>query len=172
MKIVISDASLLILVSKLDILDTLLESFGSIIIPEGIRVEVVDRGKEGKKMDALLVEKRIGDGKILMKKISNDEKKNKLMNDFNIHSGEAEAILLYIEEKADLLGTDDYQTLKTCKVLNIHYFTTPLFLLQSLTNKKIEKTFALRKIDRLAKLGWYKDEIIEYFTNAIKKVEE
>jgi predicted nucleic acid-binding protein len=170
MTVIISDASMLILMSKLDILDTMLETFGSIIISEGVRVEVVDRGKEGKKMDALLVEKRIDDGKILVKKISKDDEKNKLMNDFNIHSGDAEAILLYLEEKADLLGTDDYQTLKTCKILNIHYFTTPLFLLQSHTNQKIEKTFALRKIDRLSKLGWYKDEIIEYFTNAIKNV--
>ncbi len=105
-----------------------------------------------------------------VEEISKDEEKNKLMNDFNIHSGEAEAILLFLDEKADLLGTDDYQTLKTCKVLNIHFFTTPLFLLQSVTNRKIEKSFALRKIDRLSKLGWYKDEIIEYFMDAIKKV--
>lgn len=171
MTIVISDASMLILVSKLDILDTMLETFGSIIIPEGVRVEVVDRGKEGKKMDALLVEKRIGDGKIIVKRITKDDGKNKLMDDFNIHSGEAEAILLYIEENADLLGTDDYQTLKTCKVLNIRYFTTPIFLLQSHTNRKIEKAFTLRKIDRLAKIGWYKDEIIDYFTNAINNVQ-
>jgi predicted nucleic acid-binding protein len=171
MTAVISDASMLILVSKLDILDTMLETFGMIIIPEGVRIEVVDQGKEGKKMDALLVEKRIGDGKIIVKKISKESEKNKIMNDFNIHSGEAEAILLYLAEKADLLGTDDYQTIKTCKVLNIHYFTTPLFLLQSLTNKKIDKAFALRKIDRLAKLGWYKDEVIEYFKDAIKQVE-
>ncbi|NMC05826.1 MAG: hypothetical protein GYA24_11470 [Candidatus Lokiarchaeota archaeon] len=170
MKIVISDASMLILVSKLDILDTMLVTFGSIIIPEGVRVEVVDRGKEGKKMDALLVEKRINDGKILVKRFSKDDEKNKLMNDFNIHSGEAEAILLYLEEKADLLGTDDYQTLKTCKILNIHYFTTPLFLLQGHINQNIEKAFALRKLERLSKLGWYKDEIIGYFTNAIKNV--
>jgi predicted nucleic acid-binding protein len=170
MKIVISDSSMLILVSKLDILDTMLETFESIIIPEGVRVEVVDRGKEGKKMDALLVEKRIDDGKILVKKISKDDEKNKLMNDFNIHSGEAEAVLLYLEEKADLLGTDDYQTLKTCKILNIHYFTTPLFLFQSHVNRKIEKAFALRKLERLSKFGWYKYEIIEYFSNAIKNV--
>jgi predicted nucleic acid-binding protein len=170
MKVVISDASMLILVSKLDILDTMLETFGTIIIPEGVRKEVVDQGKEGKKIDALLVEKRIGDGKIIVKKISKESEKNKLMNDFNIHSGEAEAVLLYLAEKADLLGTDDYQTLKMCKILNIHYFTTPLFLLQGLTNRKIEKAFALRKIERLSKLGWYKDEIIEYFTNAIKNM--
>ena len=128
MTFLICDSSFLVLLSKLELLDLLIEVFEKIVIPESVFVESVDQGKESKKMDAFFIEKRIIDQKIIVEKIKELTEKENLMKNFNLHDGESEAIVLYSEKKADLLGTDDYKTLKVCKILNITYFTTPLFI--------------------------------------------
>ncbi|HME56231.1 MAG TPA: hypothetical protein VKM55_28780 [Candidatus Lokiarchaeia archaeon] len=139
-------------------------------MPEAVRVEVVDNGKKLKKMDALLVEQKISDGKIIVKKISKYKDKTRLLNDFNLHDGEAESIILYNENKADLLGTDDYRTIKTCRLLSIKYFSTPAFVYQCFVACYLEKDIALLKMDKLSKIGWYTDEVLDHFKKQIQNL--
>jgi predicted nucleic acid-binding protein len=155
MTLVICDSSSLILIAKIESLDMFIDIFEEILIPEAVFFEVVTKGKEYKKLDAFLVEKRIEEGKIKVVKIDNMIDKVKIMNNFNIHEGEAEAIIIYLEKKADLLSTDDNKTIRVCKIL--------------LYNKKrISKEKSLLKINTLEKIGWYKKEVINYF---IEKIE-
>ncbi|MGQ4875896.1 MAG: hypothetical protein ACP6IY_17665 [Promethearchaeia archaeon] len=168
MTLVICDSSFLIIISKLELLDFLIELFNEIIIPYAVFFEAVKQGKRFKKIDALLIEKRIDDKEIIVEKIKNLSEKEKLMKDFNIHEGEAEAIILYLEKNADLIGTDDYRTLKTCKILKIKYFTSILFIFHCFKNKKLSKERALLKMDKLYDFGWYKKEIIIHFKNKIE----
>ncbi len=49
MTIIICDSSLIVLLSKLELLDLLIEVFESIVIPQSVFVESVDQGKEAKK---------------------------------------------------------------------------------------------------------------------------
>jgi len=167
MTIVICDSSILILISKVEILDLLIEIFGEILIPQAVYIESVEQGKKFKKMDAFLIEKRIDEGKIVVIEIKDFSEKHKLIEDFNIHEGEAESILLYSEVNANLLGTDDYQTIKICKILKINYFTTPLFIFRCFANKLLSKGKSLQKYDNLSKLGWYKEDLILYYKNKI-----
>lgn len=171
MTIIICDSSLLILLSKLEMLDLLIEAFGDVIIPQAIYSESVTLGKILKKMDAFLIEKQVKDKKINLKQIKDIAEKENLIENFNIHDGEAEAIVLYIEEKADLLGTDDYKTLKVCKILEIKYFTTPMFIIRCFFNKKLSKDSTLLKFENLKEIGWYKENIIIDFMNKIEKEE-
>jgi hypothetical protein len=168
MTIVICDSSLLILISKLELLDLMLEAFGDVLIPQAVYIEAVEQGKKLKKIDSFLIEKNVNDGKISIEKVKNLNEKEKLINNFNLHEGESEAIILYLEKKADLLGTDDYRTLKACKILKIKYFTTPLFISRCYSNKKLPKQIILLKLDKLLELGWYKEELIREFKNKIK----
>ena len=171
MTIVVCDSSILILISKLEILDILIEAYGVILIPEAVYIESVQAGKKLKKMDAFLIEKRINDKKIVIKKIKESSQKSSFINDFNIHEGEAEALLLYLGEKADLLGTDDYKTIKICKILNINYFTTLSFLFFCYTNNMITKEKAIVKYEKLKVIGWYKDHLIASFIKKIQNEE-
>ncbi len=171
MTIVICDSSILILISKLEMLDLLIEAFGSVMIPQAVYIESVEKGKKFKKMDAFLIDKKINDGKIIVENIKNLTEKEKLMKDFNIHEGESEAIILYLERKAELLGTDDYRTLKVCKILDIKYFTTPLFIIRSYSKKKLSKNISLLKFKKLQEFGWYKEEPILEFKNRIENME-
>ena len=169
MTIVICDSSLLILVSKLEIIDLLIEIFGRIIIPNSVYIESVELGKESKKMDAFLIEKRIEEGKVVKDNIKNISEKSKLIKDFNLHEGESEAIILYLEKSADLLGTDDYRTIKVCKILNIAYFTTLSFIHLCYKKSFLSKEKTLLKYDKLNVIGWYKEELISYFKNKIQQ---
>jgi len=170
MTLVICDSSILILISKLEILDLLVDVFKEIFIPYAVYIESVEESKKLKKMDALFIEKKVNEGKIIVKKIKNLSDKQKFIEDFNIHDGEAEAIVLYFECKANLLGTDDYQTIKLCKLLNLNYFTTLLFIHRCFENNLLLKENALLKCDKLNAIGWYKEELIIYFKNKILRM--
>jgi len=171
MTIVICDSSILILISKLEMLDLLIEAFGSVMIPQAVYFESVEQGKKFKKMDAFLIEKKINDGKIIVENIKNLTEKEKFIKDFNIHEGESEAIILYLERKAELLGTDDYKTLKVCKILDIKYFTTPLFIIRCFSKNKLSKNMSLLKFEKLQEFGWYKEDLILEFKNRIENLE-
>jgi len=172
MAIVICDSSFLILISKIEMLDLLIEAFKEIIIPQAVYIESVKQGKLFKKMDAFLIEERIKKKKIIVGDIENLSEKDRLIKDFGIHEGEAEAILIYLEKSANLLGTDDYKTIKVCKILDIKYFTTPIFIMRSFLNKIISKEIALLKFEQLLEFGWYNEAIIIDFKNNIKNSEE
>ena len=171
MVIVICDSSLLILISKLELLDLLIEAFKTIIIPQSVYIESVESGKKSKKMDAFLIEKRILDGEIIVENVEDITNKENFLKDFNIYEGESEAIILYLEKKAELLGTDDYRTLKVCKILKIRYFTTPLFIARCFANKKLSKKLSLLKFQKLLEFGWYKEDIILEFKKKIDNLE-
>ncbi|MGV9172601.1 MAG: hypothetical protein ACOC44_17085 [Promethearchaeia archaeon] len=169
MTIVICDSSILILISKLEILDLLIKAFKKVIIPSAVFKEAVEQGKLQKKMDAFLIERKIDDGKIGIENIKKVKEKKRIIRDFNLHDGESEAIVLYLEKNADLLGTDDKQTLKVCKIFGIKYFTTPLFLSRCYSNQMLSRQMSLLKFDKLLEFGWYKEDLIIYFKNKIKE---
>lgn len=171
MVIIICDSSILILISKLEMLDLLIDAFEEILIPKAVFIESVDQGKKLKKMDAFLIEKKINEGKIIIENIKNIAEKEKFMNDFNLHEGEAEALILYSERNAELFGTDDYRTLKVCKILDIKYFTTPLFINRCYVIEKLSKKMAMLKFEKLEEFGWYNEENMIEFKNQINKLE-
>ncbi|MHA1657663.1 MAG: hypothetical protein ACTSUT_00895 [Promethearchaeota archaeon] len=152
-------------------LDLLIEAFETIVIPQSVYIESVESGKKSKKLDAFLIEKRILDGAIIVENVKDITSKDSLLKDFNIHEGESEAIILYLEKKAELLGTDDYRTLKVCKILKIRYFTTPLFITRCFYTKKLSKKLSLLKFQKLLEFGWYKEDIILDFKKKINNLE-
>ena len=170
MVIIICDSSILILISKLEMLDLLIDAFEEILIPKAVFIESVDQGKKLKKMDAFLIEKKINEGKIIIENVKNLAEKEKFMNDFNLHEGEAEALILYSERNAELFGTDDYRTLKVCKILDIKYFTTPLFIIRCYVIEKLSKKKAMLKFEKLEEFGWYNEENMIEFKNQINKL--
>jgi len=172
MTIVICDSSSLILIAKIETLDLLIDLFEEILIPKAVFFETVTKGKEYQKMDAFLIEKRIEEGKIKVVDVENRGEMQKLMKNFNIHKGEAEAILIYLERRAELLGTDDNKTIKVCKILKIKYFTTLSFVYLLYSQNRLSKEKSLFKFNALKKIGWYKKEVIKYFEEKIEIIGE
>lgn len=171
MTVIICDSSSLILLAKLELLDLLIKSFKTVLIPSAVYNESLKKGKELKKLDAFSIDKKIMDGKIIVKEIEDLNERDNIIKNFNVHKGESESIILYLEKRADLLGTDDYRTLKVCKILGIKYFTTPLFLIRCYEKNNISNEITLLKFKQLKKLGGYAENLLDDFKYKIKKKE-
>jgi len=95
--VIILDASTVILLAKIDLLETFVSNFpGKVLIPEKVEGEICTEKME----ETPLVVKLIKDKKIRVLKVKNGQPVKKLMDDFNIDAGEAEAITIALQEKS------------------------------------------------------------------------
>src|SRR3989344_1655761 len=159
------DPSTLILTAKSEILDLLIEASHE---PLAISTEVEEEATRKNTFDALLIKQRIGEKKILVKKVKDNAMVKRTMSDFNMHKGEAETIALCIENKGKYVATDDYNAMKACSVLNIGYVTSLGILQQLYKNKKLGKEQALLKFEALARYGRFSDEILNDFRSRLE----
>ena len=158
-KIIISDASTLILLQKIDLLGKLTKNF-EFIIPEEVYREAVIIGKEKKFSDSYQIENIIKQNLIKVKKIKNIGSVNKIINEFGTAEGETEAIVLFLELKADILATDDHKSINVCKAYKIPFMTALTFVLDSHIRKFVTNNGAKKMIEDLSVYGRYKDELI------------
>lgn len=155
MKPLILDTSTLILIAKIDLLDLLIAK-AIVKIPVAVKEEAT---RKRDLADARLITRLIEEKKIKVVKISGSAWARKLMDDFRLGVGEAEAITLAKEENA-ILGIDDGPAIKVCKVAGV-LFTNSLGLLFRFYEKgEVDRESALAKIERLKKYGWYREDLL------------
>jgi predicted nucleic acid-binding protein len=163
---IIFDSSTLILLTKVELLDDFLEDYeGKILIPREVEAESCGRKKS---FDALFLRNMIQEKKIGVAKVSNTALCNRLMRDFRICRGEAEALVLALEKKAKLVATDDKNAIKACKLLKLS-FTSAIAMLIKMAEREVidaEKTRVALKA--LTKYGRYSDEIIKEAKERLK----
>ena len=152
------DASTLILLAKTELLEKFLGSFdGAVQIPSEVRRECCGVKKS---LDALLIEKAISEGRIMVKAVREKQLCRKIRSDFGLGNGESEAIALAFSLKAKLVAIDDRNALNACKLLKLP-FTTAINILIGMREKGfIEKEAALIKLEALERYGRYKSSII------------
>ena len=158
-KIIISDASTLILLQKIALLDKLVKNFEFIISPE-IYGEAVVKGKKIKSEDSYSIESKINSGIIKVKKIKDGKRVNQIIDEFNLEKGETEAIVLFLQENADILAIDDHKAINVCKIYKIPFITALTFVITALDAKVIMKNEAKEMVRNLGIYGRYKDELI------------
>ena len=155
---IVFDASTLILLAKIELLDIFVSSFrGGISIPEIVRDEVCIHGRE----ETPLLTRLIEDKKIHVSKVKADKAARKIMDDFHIDAGEAAAIILALDEKASLVATDDRNAIRACKALKLDFTTAVAILIRAFEKNLIDKTEALIKIQKLESVARYNRAIIE-----------
>ncbi len=161
---IVVDSSTLILLAKCECLDMFLEHFKNCIISEAVMVEAVKRKNS---FDSALIEKRIQEGKILVKKIKNYNAVAETMKAFGLEKGESETIVLAKELKAKAIATDDGKAIKAMKILETPFITALAFVLEKHKTKKIDKEKITGILQSLEKNGRYSKEIINF---ALKEV--
>lgn len=162
---IVFDSSTIILLAKIDVLDLFISNFnGRVSIPEKVRAEVCRKGRE----ETPLIENLINDQKISVLKTKNRRNKSKIMEDFNIDEGEAESLMLAIQEGAHLIATDDRNAIRACKLLKIDFVTAIAFLIRAFEKGLISRDEALIKLKKLHSIGRYRDEIIDDALTKIK----
>ncbi len=159
---IVFDASTLILLAKIELLREITEEI-NVIIPEKVKSECLL--KEG--IDATLISTLIRETKIIVKKAGNAEAIKKIQHDFRIGTGEAEA--LWLARRLDCaIAVDDGPTIKACKVIGQRFITAIHFLLNLVSENRLELPMALVKLEKLSIYGRYNRRIIEDATRRLK----
>ena len=155
---IVLDASTIILLGKINLLETFGLTFsGRVLISKKVRDEI--RIKETEENP--LIVKLIEDEKIRVSKVKNGKLIKKLMDDFNIEIGEAETIVLALQEKASMVATDDRHAIRACKILKIDFTTAIAILIRAFEKNLIDKDEALIKLRKLDSVARYRREIVE-----------
>lgn len=163
---VVFDSSTLILLAKVELLDSFLDGYkGKVLIPREVEAESC---RKKKSYDALLIQKRIQEKKIRVAGVKKGGLCNKLMQDFRIGRGEAEALVLALEKKAKLVVTDDKHTIKACRLLKVP-FTSAIAILVGMTDRgMIDIESAKTRLEALTKYGRYSKQIIKMAKERLK----
>jgi len=163
---IVFDSSALILLTKVELLDEFLGDYeGKILIPREVEVESCSR-KES--FDALFIRDRIKERKISVAKVSNVALRSRLMRDFHICKGEAEALVLALEMKAKLVATDDKNAIKACKLLKLSFTSAIAILVKMAERKVIDAEKARVALKALTKYGRYSEGIIKVAKEKLK----
>jgi predicted nucleic acid-binding protein len=156
---IVVDASTLILVAKMEILDSFLDGVESqIVIPTEVAKECCAVKKS---LDALLIQKALDESRIRVAAAKDKKLVAKLRGDFGLGKGEAEAIVLALAEKTAVLGIDDKNGINACKLLGIAFTTAIGILIRMCEKGLLTVGEALGKLATLEKHGRYKQSIVE-----------
>lgn len=162
---VVFDASTLVLLAKIDILDLFISDYrGHVLIPEKVKEEVLQKGS----VETPQIAGLIRDGKLGVLEANDRSLLKKLMDDFNIDSGEAEAIALALYKKRAVVATDDRNAIRACKFLKIDFITAISILIRAVGKKLLNKNEAVLKLEKLESIGRYKKPIIADARRQIK----
>ena len=163
---IVFDSSTLILLAKTNLLELFVSNFrGRVLIPLKVRTEACIEERE----ETPLISKLIKDKKIELLEAKNSRQIKKLMDDFNIDAGEAEALTLAIQEGAGIIATDDRNAIRACKILKLDFITAIAVLIRAFEKNLIDRDEAIVKLQKLKSVGRYSRTIIE---DAVKRIKE
>lgn len=154
--IIVSNSSPIISLSSVGRIDLLEKLFSEIHIPSHVYTEIKAKNKYGfNEVDSIFI------------KVTEIKNKNSsLILETEIDKGEAEAIELSLELKADLLILDDRLGLKIAKNLGIESIGTLGILLLAKENGFIQNSKDLLD-EMIAKGRWYSPKVRNYFLSQI-----
>lgn len=159
---IISDATPLIYLAKIEKISLLKSLYNTIIISSEIKNEIVDEGKRLKEKDAFLIEKEIKDGFIEVIKVSNYIKPV-----FNIDKGELSILSLTKELNIKDVLIDEKLARIAAKVEGLTPRGTLFVILKNLKLKLINFDDFLRILNSLLEAGFRLKE--EVYLKAIEE---
>lgn len=139
----ICNSTPLICLAKIGRLGLLKELFGSIIIPEEVKKEILIEGKEGYD----IIKQAIEDGLIKVHAV-----KKRL--ELDLGKGENAAISLAYELKDELI-VDDAHAVRAARVLGLDVLRTTSIILMCVKKKIFDKKECLNVVNELIEIGYY-----------------
>lgn len=162
--LVVKDAMVIIHFAKANVLRESCAFFHKVYIPELVLNEVI----KGEFQDTKTIRDCIEQNLLQVKKIVN-KKFISLANQYNIFRGEAEAVALCWELKADALATDDYQVRKKESLLKIKIVGTPALLLWLYREKALAKEQLIAAIQCLRSNAWINSTVWDKIQLEVEK---
>lgn len=156
---IVFDASTLILLAKLDLLETFVNSYrGEVVIPTTVRAEAVPPGSRA---DAIVIRRTIANRRITVRKARSVAKVRRLMADFALGRGEAEALVLALETGSHHLATDDRNAMTACRALGLEAVSALAVLVRARQKGQLSQEKAEGCLKDLAKYGRYAANVLE-----------
>lgn len=155
---IVSNAGPLIHLTKIGRLNLLKELFKSVVIPNTVKIEVVDRGKEKGAADAFLIENEVGKW-IVAEEDINDRVKE-IAKRAGIEMGEAIAIM-FAKEKGFPALIDDSAARRFAIGLGLEVIGSIGVLIKATRAGIITKEEALDGLEKLAKVMWLSVDVYE-----------
>lgn len=153
---ILFDTSTLVLLAKLDLLGSLTEEV-RVMIPEAVRVEAT---RKRELWDAKLICRLIKESKIHVVREDQKPLVETVGRDFALGKGEASAIIL-AKSRGLLLGIDDKQGIRACKVVGVRFTTTLAVIMRFYEKGILNADQTIAKIEKLRAYGWYQEELLE-----------
>ena len=160
---ILLDTSTLVLLAKLDILGPLAEE-ARVMIPEAVRVEAT---RKRELWDAKLIYRLVKEKKIHVVREEQKPLADTVGRDFALGKGEASAVIL-AKARGLLLGIDDKQGIRACKVLGIRFTTTLAVIMRFYEKGILNADQTIAKIEKLRTYGWYQAGLLEKVLMEIK----
>ena len=157
--LIVKDAMVMIHLAKITLLESSCKCFSNVLIPNKVYDEIM-AGKEFGHIDVNVIEEMIMQHKIKVKKVENQKYLARAIQ-LNIQGGEAEAVALYWQEKADYLATDDDNVRRKNLLLNLRLLGTPVIILMLYKRKIIDREKFIDSLEELRKIGWFSNAIID-----------
>ena len=154
MKIIVADSSSLILLTKTDIIQTVVKHF-EVYIPPSVYREVVQEIPDIRYPDAKGIKRLIE-----AKKITLEQNTKKQEFPVTLDSGEEDALSLFFQVKADAFLTDDGKAIKVCRYLNIPFINSTKLIVSLCKKGWIKKDIAIEALEVLREIGRYAPDII------------
>jgi predicted nucleic acid-binding protein len=158
--VLIFDASTLILLAKAELLDIFLDDFkGAALLPEAVEAECVSQ----QRLDGMLIQQRIREGRLVVEPVRQPRVTARLMQDFRIGLGEAEALALALEKEEDaaVVATDDRNAIRACKVLRLEFVSSLGILVRAVEKRLLTPDDGKKFLGRLVSCGRFKAGLIE-----------
>ena len=117
-------------------------------------------------LDALLVE-RLVDEKKLSISVPDNETKARIEKLFNVHGGELEVLAVALATKRTIV-TDDKKCSNAAKALKLSFITSLDVVVALYRKGVISKQEALQFVENLDSYGWYANDLIKTYKEAVK----
>ncbi|MFL6233762.1 MAG: hypothetical protein ACJ76N_11555 [Thermoanaerobaculia bacterium] len=162
----IFDSSTLILLAKAELLDVFLNDFeGKPLLSDAVEAESAGTSD---RPDGLLIRQRILEGRLIVQSIRQPKVLSRLVQDFRLGLGEAEALVLALDlGDAAVVATDDRNAIRACKVLRIGFVTSLSILVRAVEKGLITPVDGERFLERLGFYGRFKNELIAEISRQI-----
>ncbi len=161
---IITDATSLILLAKVDLLEIFVDR-NDVIVPR-LAYEEVIKGKDKGREDSMLLERLVAEKKLLIVS-PNKAMKNKIEKLFNLRGGELEVVTLAFGKKHTIL-TDDKKCLNAAKAMKIDFITSLDMVVAMYRKGAIGKETARECVNGLEEYGWYTKDLIKSYQEMIK----
>jgi len=158
---IVSNATPLIYLAKVGRVDFLKKVFGEVFIPEKVKIEVVDRGKQQGEKDAYVIEKAIGEGWL---KVSSAEA---VEVPIKLEPGEVAVISLAKKLGFREVLMDEVSARVAARLVDLTPRGTVFVLLKALEKKEIDLNGFLEVLNQLISHGFRLKE--EVYVEAVRQ---